>query len=121
MEKTQKLSEIKSDNEEKKDILSVKYSNIESKNDSSSIQTNMNKKNEKREERKESNLFFEEITPVPNPNFKKLTYAEEEIPIYANLFKLIITKNYTLYQYSLHFLIENEKPISSSVKKKNFK
>ena len=38
MEKTQKLSEIKSDNEEKKDILSVKYSNIESQNDSSSIQ-----------------------------------------------------------------------------------
>ncbi len=118
MEKTQKLSDIKSDNEEKKDILSVKDLNIESQNDSSSVQTNMNKKNEKREERKESNSFFEDITPVPNPNFKKLTYAEEEIPIYANLFKLIITKNYTLYQYSLHYLIENEKPIPSSVKKK---
>ena len=86
---------------------------------SSAITSKINKS--QIDEKKTLSSLDEEITSVPNPNFKYLQYAEKEIPIYANLYKLIITKNYTLYQYSLNFSNEEEFIIPTSLKKKNFK
>jgi len=94
----------------------IQNSDTNSFSSSTAIKSKINKS--QIEEKKTLSSFDEEITSVPNPNFKYLQYAEKEIPIYANLYKLIITKNYTLYQYSLNFSNENDYIIPTFLKKK---
>ena len=94
----------------------IQNSDTNSFSSSTAIKSKINKS--QIEEKKTLSSFDEEITSVPNPNFKYLQYAEKEIPIYANLYKLIITKNYTLYQYSLNFSNENDYIHSNFFKKK---
>jgi hypothetical protein len=43
------------------------------------------------------------LTPLGNPNLKNLKYIETEIPIYANLYKIELERNYTLYEYAVTF------------------
>lgn len=51
--------------------------------------------------------FEEDLPIVRNPRLQKLPYTEKEIPLYANLFKIILNKNYILYEYSVKFELEN--------------
>ncbi len=39
--------------------------------------------------------------PLGNPNLKNLNYIEAEVPIYANLYKIELERNYTLYEYAV--------------------
>ena len=48
------------------------------------------------------------LTPLGCPTFGKLNYIETEIPIYANLYKIELERNYTLYEYSVTFAHEND-------------
>ena len=48
------------------------------------------------------------LTPLGNPNFKDLNYIETEIPIYANLYKIELERNYTLYEYAVNFQYERD-------------
>ena len=46
--------------------------------------------------------------PLGCPNFKNLNYIETEIPIYANLYKIELQRNYTLYEYAVTFAHEKD-------------
>ena len=48
------------------------------------------------------------LTPLGNPNFKNLKYIKEEVPIYANLYKIELERNYTLYEYAVTFAHERD-------------
>ena len=48
------------------------------------------------------------LTPLGNPNLKNLNYIETEIPIYANLYKIELERNYTLYEYAVNFQYERD-------------
>ena len=54
------------------------------------------------------------IIPLGNPNLKKLNYIESEIPIYANLYKIELERNYTLYEYAVNFIYEKDDKYSLS-------
>ena len=54
------------------------------------------------------------IVPLGNPNLKNLKYIESEIPIYANLYKIELEKNYTLYEYAVNFIYEKDDKYSLS-------
>ena len=57
-----------------------------------------------------NNSIFEKdsLVPLGNPNLKNLKYVESEIPIYANLYKIELERNYTLYEYAVNFLYEKD-------------
>ena len=44
------------------------------------------------------------LVPLGNPELKDLKYIENEIPIYANLYKIELERNYTLYEYAVNFI-----------------
>ena len=46
--------------------------------------------------------------PLGNPNLKNLNYIEAEVPIYANLYKIELERNYTLYEYAVTFAHERD-------------
>ena len=48
------------------------------------------------------------LVPLSNPNLKNLKYIESEIPIYANLYKIELERNYTLYEYAVNFIYEKD-------------
>ena len=48
------------------------------------------------------------LTPLGCPNFKNLNYIETEIPIYANLYKIELERNYILYEYAVTFAHERD-------------
>ena len=48
------------------------------------------------------------LLPLGNPNLKDLKYVEAEIPIYANLYKIELERNYLLYEYAVNFLYEKD-------------
>ena len=48
------------------------------------------------------------ITPLGNPMLRNLSYIETEIPIYANLYKIELERNYTLYEYAVTFAHEKD-------------
>ena len=54
------------------------------------------------------------IVPLGNPNLKNLKYIESEIPIYANLYKIELERNYTLYEYAVNFIYEKDDKYSLS-------
>ena len=54
------------------------------------------------------------LTPLGNPNLKNLKYIETEIPIYANLYKIELERNYTLYEYAVTFAHEKDDKYSLS-------
>jgi aubergine-like protein len=57
-----------------------------------------------------SNSIIEKDTVIPlgSQNLKNLNYIESEIPIYANLYKIELERNYTLYEYAVNFLYEKD-------------
>ena len=50
----------------------------------------------------------EELPVVRNPKLSNLPYTEKNIPLYANLFQIVLKKNYLFYEYSIKFGIDNE-------------
>lgn len=58
-----------------------------------------------------------EINFLDSPNLSNLPYTKENIQIYANLYKIKLTKNHTFYQYSVHFE-DNFEEYSSIFKRK---
>lgn len=54
------------------------------------------------------------LVPLGNPNLKNLKYIESEIPIYANLYKIELERNYTLYEYAVNFIYEKDDKYSLS-------
>ena len=53
-------------------------------------------------------IIEKDLTPLSNPNLKNLSYIETEIPIYANLYKIELERNYTLYEYAVNFAHEKD-------------
>ena len=53
-------------------------------------------------------IIEKDLTPLGNPNLKNLKYIEAEIPIYANLYKIELERNYTLYEYAVNFAHEKD-------------
>ena len=54
------------------------------------------------------------LVPLGNPNLKNLKYIESEIPIYANLYKIELERNCTLYEYAVNFIYEKDDKYSLS-------
>ena len=54
------------------------------------------------------------IVPLGNPELKNLKYIENEIPIYANLYKIELERNYTLYEYAVNFIYDKDDKYSLS-------
>ena len=48
------------------------------------------------------------LTPLGNPNLKDLKYISKEIPIYANLFRIELERNYILHEYAVNFAYEGD-------------
>ena len=48
------------------------------------------------------------LTPLGNPNLKDLKYINKEIPIYANLFRLELERNYILHEYAVTFAYKGD-------------
>ena len=48
------------------------------------------------------------LVPLSNPNLQNLKYIESEIPIYANLYKIELERNYTLYEYAVNFIYDKD-------------
>ena len=53
-------------------------------------------------------IIEKDLTPLGNPDLKNLKYIETEIPIYANLYKIELERNYTLYEYAVNFAHEKD-------------
>ena len=54
------------------------------------------------------------LIPLGNPNLKDLNYIKEEVQIYANLYKIELERNYTLYEYAVTFAHERDDKYSLS-------
>ena len=54
------------------------------------------------------------LVPLGNPELKDLKYIENEIPIYANLYKIELERNYTLYEYAVNFIYDKDDKYSLS-------
>ena len=54
------------------------------------------------------------LVPLGNPGLKNLNYIENEIPIYTNLYKIELERNYTLYEYAVNFIYEKDDQYSLS-------
>ena len=54
------------------------------------------------------------VAPLGNQNLKNLKYIESEIPIYANLYKIELERNYTLYEYAVNFIYDKDDQYSLS-------
>ena len=63
-----------------------------------------------------NNSIIEKDTVIPlgNQHLKNLNYIESEIPIYANLYKIELERNYTLYEYAVNFIYEKDDKYSLS-------
>ena len=48
------------------------------------------------------------LTPLGNPFLKNLNYVDREIPIYTNLYRLGLERDYTLYEYAVTFAYEKD-------------
>ena len=54
------------------------------------------------------------IIALGTQDLKNLKYIESEIPIYANLYKIELERNYTLYEYAVNFIYEKDDKYSLS-------
>ena len=54
------------------------------------------------------------LVPLGNPQLKNLKYIENEVPIYANLYKIELERNYTLYEYAVNFVYDKDDKYSLS-------
>ena len=54
------------------------------------------------------------IIALGTQDLKNLKYIENEIPIYANLYKIELERNYTLYEYAVNFIYEKDDKYSLS-------
>ena len=54
------------------------------------------------------------LVPLGNPGLKNLKYIENEIPIYTNLYKIELERNYTLYEYAVNFNYDKDDQYSLS-------
>ena len=54
------------------------------------------------------------LVPLGNPRLKNLNYIENEIPIYTNLYKIELERNYILYEYAVNFIYEKDDQYSLS-------
>ena len=79
---------------------------------STSVQSTKSTKNDPSEnsESSHNNSIIEKdiLEPLGNPNLKDLKYVESEIPIYANLYKIELERNYTLYEYAVNFIYDKD-------------
>ena len=78
--------------------------------------TKNEKEKEEFSESSQSNSIIEKdvLVPLGNPNLKNLNYIDSEIPIYVNLYKIELERNYTLYEYGVNFLYEKDDKYSLS-------
>ena len=49
-------------------------------------------------------LEINTIIQLGNQVLKDVKFVESEIPIYANLYKIELKRNYTLYEYAVNFI-----------------
>ena len=54
------------------------------------------------------------LVPLGNPGLKNLKYIENEIPIYTNLYKIELERNYILYEYAVNFIYDKDDQYSLS-------
>ena len=54
------------------------------------------------------------VAPLGKQNLKNLNYIESEIPIYVNLYKIELERNYTLYEYAVNFIYDKDDQYSLS-------
>ena len=54
------------------------------------------------------------LVPLGNPGLKNLKYIENEIPIYTNLYKIELERNYLLYEYAVNFIYDKDDQYSLS-------
>ena len=62
------------------------------------------------------NISFDKdsLVPLGNPELKNLNYIENEIPIYTNLYKIQLERNYILYEYAVNFIYDKDDKYSLS-------
>ena len=48
------------------------------------------------------------VDPLGKQNLKNINYIESEIPIYANIHKIELERNYTLYEYAVNFIYDKD-------------
>lgn len=102
-----------------KEIILTPTKNDENKeNENPNTETKLNKS---ASNISESSLLHEPpLNFLPNPHLKNLNYIESKIPLYANLFRLQLKKNYEFYEYALDFIFDgdNHNPIPTFLKRK---
>ena len=59
-------------------------------------------------------IYKDLLVPLGNPRLKNLKYIENEIPIYTNLYKIELERNYTLYEYAVNFNYDKDDQYSLS-------
>ena len=59
-------------------------------------------------------IYKDLLVPLGNPRLKNLKYIENEIPIYTNLYKIKLERNYTLYEYAVNFNYDKDDQYSLS-------
>ena len=64
--------------------------------------------------RSSSIIEKDNIIALGTQDLKNLKYIESEIPIYANLYKIELDRNYTLYEYAVNFIYEKDDKYSLS-------
>ena len=55
-----------------------------------------------------SSSIEEDLPLVRNPKLTDLPYTEKNVPLYANLFQIVLKKNYIFYEYAVKFGIDND-------------
>ena len=55
-----------------------------------------------------SSSIEEDLPLVRNPKLTDLPYTEKNVPLYANLFQIVLKKNYIFYEYGVKFGIDND-------------
>lgn len=56
---------------------------------------------------------------IPNPKLTKLKYTEKKVPLYSNLYRIGLKKNYILYEYAVKFQ-HDDLHLSTLLKRKVF-
>ena len=59
-------------------------------------------------------IYKDLLVPLGNPRLKNLKYIENEIPIYTNLYKIELERNYTIYEYAVNFNYDKDDQYSLS-------
>ena len=60
-----------------------------------------------------------ELEFLPNPKLAKLKYTNKKVPLYSNLYRISLKKNYVLYEYAVKFQHE-DLHLSTLLKRKVF-